>query len=161
MASSMQDYNQIPIRNHQEPSLVEYDLEHLPRNMTKESLKRICESYHVVSITIDTDNITGNCKGTGRIVVRASGNKEKDLQRLQFDLADHDIVLKIHKENLGKKSNYADVSGIEWNDPHVSKSQHGNSRFDLRDSYNKAPLDESFMANIQWQRTKNPKSEFR
>mmetsp|Transcript_23037 Transcript_23037/g.22781 ORF Transcript_23037/g.22781 Transcript_23037/m.22781 type:complete len:127 (+) Transcript_23037:853-1233(+) len=113
MASSMQDYNEFSTKQAQEPATAEYDLENLPRNTTKESLKRICSSVHIVSIQIDTDNLTGFCKGTGKIMIRTSANSEKDLQRLQLDLADEDIVLKIHRENVGLKSNYSELSGLK------------------------------------------------
>ncbi|CAG9330602.1 unnamed protein product [Blepharisma stoltei] len=159
MASSMQNYSESQGKT-QEPAIVEYDLENLPRNITKEGIKKICSSVHVVSIQIDDDNITGTCKGNGKIVIRTSTNAEKDLKRLQLDLADENIALKTHKENLGLKSNYSQLSSVKWNDPHIARDPSENS-IKRKESHNRKPVDEIYMANMQWQRTKNPKHEYK
>ena len=91
-------------------------LNSVPQRYTAPEIKEFCGGVHVVSLVLDIDNFTGTCKGTGRMKVRT--NEVRDLDRIEKVFRAKGIVVKPHLENVGKKTNYSDISNVSWDTPY-------------------------------------------
>jgi hypothetical protein len=99
--------------------LYDLDLFSVPSQMTSACLKEICGGVHVVSLSLDIDNFTGLCKGTGRMKLRL--NDISDLSRVEKVFKSRGIQVKAMKANLGRKSNYSEISNVSWHHPYDYK----------------------------------------
>ncbi|OMJ92891.1 hypothetical protein SteCoe_4224 [Stentor coeruleus] len=98
-----------------------YDLElnSVPSEMPLSTIKELCGGVHVVALSLDIDNFTGKSKGTGRIKVRT--NENKDIERIERIFKSKGVSVNEHQENIGRKTNYADCSNVNWNNPYQYK----------------------------------------
>jgi hypothetical protein len=55
-------------KNHE--SVIDLDIKGLPKTCDEQIIKRVAGVKHVISSTIDTDNLKGTCTGTGRMKIR-------------------------------------------------------------------------------------------
>ena len=69
------------------------------------SIKQFCQGMHVIEITPDIDNVTGNCMGTAQIKIRYVQNSPS-MQRLKQNLADKGLEISSVSAANGKKNNY-------------------------------------------------------
>jgi hypothetical protein len=86
-----------------EASIYEFSLSNLPEALDSNEIKKLCGNVHIVNLETDIDNLTGKCKGTARIKVRATSKKSKDINDLQLNLAQKGIDLKEYVPSTGKK----------------------------------------------------------
>jgi hypothetical protein len=147
-----------------------YDLElvSVPPNFTAPEIKDLCGGVHVVSLGVDIDNFTGNCRGNGRLKVRT--NDSRDIERLETVFKSKGIRVQHHQENLGRKSNYSEISNVKWNTPYEYKrdTTPGNARdFKMKNLESSAfggqhkwvdrkieSVDNELQAQLQWKNTK-------
>lgn len=149
--------------------LYELEVNSVPSHFTAAMLKELCGGLHVVSLTLDIDNFTGSCRGTGLLKIRT--NNKSDLSQLTQTLKSKSIQLKEKQENLGRKSNYSEVSNTTWFHPYDYKKSSTplgareskmknleSSFFSSQVKWSSKPV-ESFnnelSAQIQWLNTKN------
>ena len=153
-----------------EPKLVELQLTGLPSSIKETDLKKICQSSHIVSSDLDYDTLTGTCKGTGRIKVRVSGEKNKELMNLELSLAEKGVDMRETQSSLGKNS------GNERRHPTPEVSARYNKLKNLESSNNifgnvgkwghqwketskRNGPDSTFYSQIQWNHIKNPRQD--
>ena len=149
--------------------LSELELCNVPGHFNAAAIKELCGGLHVVSLALDIDNFTGACKGSGSLKIRT--NNPSDLTQLSQTLKSKSIQIKEKQENLGRKSNYAEVSNVSWHHPYdynksstplgARESKMKNlesSFFSSQIKYSPKPT-ESFnnelSAQVQWMNTKN------
>ncbi|OMJ69701.1 hypothetical protein SteCoe_32511 [Stentor coeruleus] len=98
-----------------------FDLElvSVPNNIPASTIKELCGGVHVVALSLDVDNFTGKSKGTGRLKVRT--NENKDISRIERIFKSKGIEIKEHQENVGRKTNYSDISSVNWHNPYEYK----------------------------------------
>lgn len=149
--------------------LSDLELCNVPGHFNASAIKELCGGLHVVSLTLDIDNFTGACKGSGSLKIRT--NNPSDLTQLSQTLKSKSIQIKEKQENLGRKSNYAEVSNVSWHHPFDYKKSSTplgareskmknleSSLFSSQIKYSPKPT-ESFnnelSAQVQWMNTKN------
>ena len=76
----------------------------LPPNAEIEKLKKISGVKHVISATVDQDNIRGLCTGTGRIKMRLTN--EDNLENIKLKYVQEGYAVIDHIENPKKKSQF-------------------------------------------------------
>ena len=86
-----------------EANVYEFALTNLPENINSSELRKLCGNVHIVNLETDIDNLTGKCKGTAKIKLRAADKKDSDVNDLQLNLAQKGINVKEHILNPGKK----------------------------------------------------------
>jgi len=74
--------------------VLDLDLGGLPEHCDEAAIKAAANVRHVIAAEVDTDNLKGTCKGTGRIKIRLSdGETERavknSLSRAGFWVAGH------------------------------------------------------------------------
>lgn len=98
-----------------------FDLEltSVPNEIPASTIKELCGGVHVVALSLDVDNFTGKSKGTGRLKIRT--NENKDIGRIERIFKSKGIEVREHQENVGRKTNYSDISSVHWHDPYEYK----------------------------------------
>lgn len=99
--------------------LFDLDLSSVPRNIAASDIKDLCGGIHLVSLSLDIDNFTGNCRGTGKIKLRT--NESSDITRLEKVLGSKGIKVEKPQESNGRKNNYHDVVGVSWHNSYDNK----------------------------------------
>ena len=143
-------------------------LNSVPQKYTAPEIKEFCGGVHVVSLVLDIDNFTGTCKGTGRLKVRT--NEARDLDRIENVFKAKGIVVRPHLENVGKKTNYSDISSVSWDTPYEYRrtTTPGNAREVKMKNLESAvfegqqkwvdrkveSVDQELRAQMQWKNTK-------
>jgi len=56
----------------------------LPPQISEQNLRKISGSKHVISAHVDVDNLSGSCKGSGRIQIRLNNGESADKVKLNF-----------------------------------------------------------------------------
>ena len=85
-----------------EGATLDFDLHSLPASTHQADLKKAAGVKHVISSDVTIDNLTGQCKGDGRLKVRLSaGETEADVKK---NLAKAGYWVKEHKENPKKNT---------------------------------------------------------
>ena len=97
-------------QNPKKAELFDLELSSIPESYTAPQIKELCGGIHVVSLTVDIDNFTGTCRGLGRLKVRT--NESKDIERLEKVFRYKGIRIQQHSENVGRKTNYAEISNV-------------------------------------------------
>ena len=97
----------LPLKN---PEIYDFELNSVNVNYSAPEIKEFCGGVHVVSLVLDIDNFTGACKGTGRLKVRTSD--ATDVKKIENVFKRKGISIKSFQENLGKKTNYSDISNV-------------------------------------------------
>ena len=64
--------------------IVDLAVKGLPENCEARKLKEISGSKHVISATVEEDNMKGICNGNGRIKLRLNGSETVDQVMLNF-----------------------------------------------------------------------------
>ena len=111
-----------------EPYLKDYKLTNLPPYMNADALKELLFKVHIVKADLDMNNLTGLCKGSGIVTIRATSNK--DLKEFEITLVSKGIYIsEISNKPSVKKSNYTEVSTTCWLDSNLQIEEHrlGNS----------------------------------
>ena len=150
------------------PELYDLEMNSVPSKYSASEIKEFCEGVHVVSLVLDIDNFTGTCKGTGRIKVRTTD--PKDISKIEGSLKRKGIKTKPFMENLGKKTNYSDISSVNWHDPYEYKrtTTPGNARETKMKNLESSvfegqhkwvdrkveSVDSELLAQMQWKNTK-------
>lgn len=80
-ASSLGGYNR---GENSKPAVVEITLSGLGANIDAQEVKKMAGVRHVVSATVDEDNMKGTCLGTGRIKVRLNQGETREQLELNF-----------------------------------------------------------------------------
>ena len=136
------------------------------------------KGFHIVNITTETDNLSGNCKGKASISLRAKGIDDEKINKLKADLANKGVKVTEHCEDNGLKSNYENTAGLKWNDiklkakPKSSSScarekklENLESSFGIvgnvgkwsqewKKNSTKNPIDPQLIEQFKWQKTK-------
>lgn len=99
--------------------LYDLELKSIPSEMPLSTIKELCGGVHVVALSLDIDNFTGKSKGTARMKVRT--NETKDIERIERIFKSKGVSVKEHQENIGRKTNYADCSNVNWSNPYQYK----------------------------------------
>lgn len=85
-----------------EPYLKDYKLTNLPVSMNSDALKELLYKVHVVKADLDMNNLTGLCKGTGIVTIRATSSK--DLKEFELTLVSKGIYIQeLSTKASGKK----------------------------------------------------------
>jgi hypothetical protein len=106
-----------------EPYLKDYKLTNLPPNMNSEALKELLFKVHIVRADLEMNNLTGLCKGSGVVTIRATSSK--DLREFEITLVSKGIYIQeISNKTSGKKSNYTEVSTTCWLDSNLQIEEH-------------------------------------
>lgn len=61
--------------------VIDLILSGMGENMDVTAIKKIAKVKHVISANVDTDNLKGTCKGTGRISIRLNDGEDKETIR--------------------------------------------------------------------------------
>jgi hypothetical protein len=85
-------------------TLVDYDLSDLPKDATTESVKKIAKVKHVIEVVVDSQSITGQCTGSGRIKMRLGPEENADDIKIMF--VKQGINISEHTNNTNKKSGF-------------------------------------------------------
>jgi hypothetical protein len=64
--------------------VVDWLVSGLPPTTEIRDLKKTSQAKHVISATVDENNFTGTCTGTGRIKIRLNHGESSDSVRLNF-----------------------------------------------------------------------------
>ena len=136
---------------------------------------------HVVNISADTDNLTGDCKGKATVVIRSKGMDDERVQKMKNDFKEKGVKVSESVEEKESKSKYENLSKADWKDTKI-KAKVTNSSARERKLGNlesatgivgnagrwgdewkkksiKQAIDPQFSENFKWQKTKNPKKE--
>uniref|UniRef100_A0A7S3IEP1 Uncharacterized protein n=1 Tax=Strombidium inclinatum TaxID=197538 RepID=A0A7S3IEP1_9SPIT len=84
-------------------TVVDIDLSGLPPSCDDQTVKRVANVKHVISTDLQHDNLTGACKGEGRIKIRL--NEEESLEQVRLNFLKAGYVVKNHTEDARKKPN--------------------------------------------------------
>lgn len=101
------------------PEIHDLELSSVGAKYSAGEIKNFCGGVHVVSLVLDIDNFTGSCKGTGRLKVRT--NEATDLNHIENVFKSKGISVKSYQENVGKKTNYSEISNVNWDTPYEYK----------------------------------------
>lgn len=74
-SSSMAGYN---LRENSKPDVIELDLSGLGANVDAQEVRKMAGVRHVISSTVDEDNMKGTCTGTGKVKVRLNHGETRD-----------------------------------------------------------------------------------
>jgi hypothetical protein len=145
------------------PEVFELLLTQVPRHYDKVDLKKICEGMHIISTELDTDNLTGVQKGTGKIKLRCAN--EKKLKHFEYKLLKEGIEVKPRaKSNLVKNTwLYHDDKTKKESEPRLVKVRELESTvFGRPRKFTpvRQKRDSSFQSLQQWKKTRNAKKEF-
>ena len=61
--------------------VVDFDLADLPEDCNEDTIRKIADAKHVIKAEVLSDNLTGACKGFGRIKLRM--NKDDDFEKVK------------------------------------------------------------------------------
>lgn len=64
--------------------MIDWLVSGLPGSCEIRDLKKVSQAKHVISATVDENNFTGQCTGTGRIKIRLNHGESADDVRLNF-----------------------------------------------------------------------------
>lgn len=154
------------------PEILDIKLTGLPTSFTARDIRSLCEGLHVVNSTIDSDTLTGACKGVASLSLRFTDQKVYKLFQLKALSQGIEIAKKENKPVL--KSNYWQISNVPLQEFRNSRTP--NPDVDARAAKVNEQIssvfgkprrftpvrqgrDKSFQAQMQWKRTKNPKKE--
>ena len=79
--SSLDHYD---VAKNSAPEVIDLVIANLPATTQAQTLKKISQSKHVVSATVDEDNFRGVCTGTGRTQIRLNHGETADQVKLNF-----------------------------------------------------------------------------
>lgn len=97
------------------PSKVEiYEvcLQNIPQEYSEFIVRELLRGFHLVAVIIDSNNITGECKGTGKIIMRT--NYEQDVQALVVKLRKFGISAHVDMTSKGRRNNFSEFFSENW-----------------------------------------------
>jgi phage tail sheath gpL-like len=86
--------------------VIDLEVVGLPDNASAQALKKIASVKHVISTTVEEDNIRGACTGNGRIKIRLGADETADDVKLRFLQAG--LSIKDHQINPKKQSGFTE-----------------------------------------------------
>ena len=95
--------------------VVDLDLKDLPPTTQVQDLKKISGAKHVISATVNEDNLKGHCTGTGRIKLRLTN--EDNLESIKLKLVNAGFSIKDHVENPNKNIKFTSEAKLMVKSP--------------------------------------------
>ena len=96
----------------QEVEIYEIVLNQIPSFFSDLLLRDLLEGFHIIYLALDTDNLSGYCKGTGRIKMRS--NYYSDVELLQAKLYKQGIEAVVDTSNKARKNDFTDFFTENW-----------------------------------------------
>ncbi len=91
------------------------DLKGLPANADKISVKTALGIKHVIEVTVNHDNLTNDCNGTGRVKLRL--NPGENIEQVKLNLLKEGLGVQEHKENPNKKPAFTTAQTLRTKSP--------------------------------------------
>jgi hypothetical protein len=95
--------------------IYEIAVEGIPINYSEDKFKDLMNGFHLVFIQLDLDNLSGLCKGTGKVKLRT--NYYSDVTGLQARLAKLEIRTRVDKDSKGRRNDFSQFFTENWNSP--------------------------------------------
>ena len=92
------------------PKVATMNMSNIDANCSMDDIRNCSMNAHIVDLSMDTNNFTGNCTGTGEITVRYQDPKM--LESLQMNLLDKGIKIDSEKPNVNRKDTYYGSSRV-------------------------------------------------
>ena len=99
-SSSMNGYN---LRENSKPDIIELELAGLGANVDAQDVRKMAGVKHVISSTVEEDNMKGTCTGVGKVKVRLNHGETRD--QLLLNYTKHGIAVKEAAIDPRKKPN--------------------------------------------------------
>lgn len=106
------------------PSLLTFKLSDLPPTTSDFDLRRLFNQLHLVKLDIETDNITGQCRGSALIQVRCHP-ASRELELARSNIARAGYLLQPYVQETKRRAQYSDLAGKNFLDPMTEKARSG------------------------------------
>lgn len=146
------------------PEIHECKLSNIPKNFNEKSFKNVFQGFHIVNFSLDIDNFTGECRGTGLAKIRC--HFEADLGKLFRVCGEQGIFVELLGEDAGKKSEFTKFYGESWEKREnlvgreAKMKNLGSSIFEEKYEWNREKIpsvNEDLKRSLQWNRIKGSK----
>ena len=104
------------------PEVLTFRLTELRPSSTEFDIRKLFEQLHVIKVEVETDNITGACKGTAVVQVRANP-RARELEVARSNVVRAGFGIQTHVQEVRKRSQYVDLSGRNFLDS-MTEGQH-------------------------------------
>ena len=85
--------------------VLDFDLRGLPSHCEEQDIKRAAAVKHIISSEVAIDNLTGNCRGTGRLKIRLSEGETES--QVKNNLAKAGFWVSDHSQNPRKNTEFS------------------------------------------------------
>lgn len=99
--STLDTYDQV--RAPSDTVVVDLTLRNLPSNADVRGVKQMAGVKHIISASVDEDNMKGICTGTGKIQVRL--NADETVEQVELNFAKKGVMVNATKSDPRKKPN--------------------------------------------------------
>jgi hypothetical protein len=82
-------------------TVIDLDLEGLPKNCDETQVKKLANVKHVISTDLEFDNFKGECKGNGRVKIRL--NEGETFEQVKANYEKAGFKVKAHTEDPRKR----------------------------------------------------------
>ncbi|OMJ88947.1 hypothetical protein SteCoe_8952 [Stentor coeruleus] len=89
----------------QDPCIQEIEIKGLKPNDDELSIKKMCQGLHIINISPNFDNMTGNCSGTANLKLRTHA-KTPDIEKIKANFIEKGLKATSITPSCGKKNNY-------------------------------------------------------
>ena len=161
-----QDYNIA------DPEIVNIKLKNLSKNFEKNDFKQLCEGFHIVNSDIETDTLTGLCKGSASLSLRVTDPKV--YQNFEVKMLSEGLEIEKTQKKTVQRSKYWEITNVPFKefrasqtpnpvvDPWVAKvNEQLSSVFGKPRKFTpvRQQRDKSFHAQMQWKNTISSKKQ--
>ena len=108
----------------QPPSVLTFKVTDLSPAMNEFDLRRLFQQVHLIKIDIETDNITGRCRGSALVQVRSHPNS-RELEAARSNLVRAGFGIQPHTAETKRRSQYADLAGKNFLDHMTEQTRSG------------------------------------
>lgn len=84
----------------------------IPQEYSEFIVRELLRGFHLVAVSIDCNHITGECTGTGKILMRT--NYDQDIQALIVKLRKFGITAQVDIASKGRRNNFSEFFSENW-----------------------------------------------
>lgn len=106
------------------PEILTFRVTELRANTGEYDLRKLFEQVHVIKVDVETDNITGACKGSALVQVRTNP-KSRELEIARNNIVRAGFGIQSYVPEVKRRSQYVDLSGRNFLDPMTEKQRSG------------------------------------
>ena len=108
----------------QPPSVLTFKVTELSPTVTEFDLRRLFQQVHIIKIDVETDNITGRCRGSALIQVRSQPNS-RELEAARSNIVRAGFGIHAYVAEVKRRSQYSDIAGKNFLDHMTEQTRSG------------------------------------